>query len=190
MNRLATIALLLLAIALPARALSPVTVETIWTQKTFSISTTGVTSATFDIGGFGAQGFNKPGGTYTANGTDGTTYGAPLSVTTNTVNVVGFSWSALSIGGDASLKISQTIKMPTPLGSANASSFSFNNPSPMANNFSVPLISTSSAIGLPNNVAFGSTFWAQTANPVFAFTGLTASATLYLTVEYGIPRVQ
>lgn len=176
-------------LALPSFA-QPITLETKWTQKTFSISTTGVTSLTIDVAGFGAAGYNLPGTTRTLNGVDGTVYGATVTATTADVNIVGFSWSGLAIGGSASMRISQTVKTPPARGSANASSAAFNSPFPGANNFSVPLISTSSAIVFPNSVSVSEKFSAQTTNPVFTFTGLTSAATLYFSLDYGVPKVQ
>lgn len=185
-----------LLLAPRASALAPVSIETAWNHKTFSISTTGVTSATFDIGGFGSNGYARPGDTYTQNGVDGTTLGAAVNVTTNTTNVVGFNWSALPVGGGASLQISQTIKTPPlnpPFRFGVQSSTvipTFNSPAPMANSFIVPLISTSSTITIRDGVSVSDTFTAQVANPRFIFTGLTAAATLYFSASYGIPRVQ
>lgn len=196
MKLTAALAALILAFSSTSKATDPVSIETKWNVKTFSISTTGVTSATFDIGGFNAQGYAILGGTYTANGVDGTTLGTILAITTNTVNVVGFSWSALPIGGLANLQISQTIKVPPPhpgyiYGVASSTNIpKFNSPAPMANAFVTPLISTSSTIVIPNSVPLSASFEAETTNPRFIFTGLTAAATLYFTTNYGIPRVQ
>ncbi len=192
----AAFALLLLACFMPARALAPVAIETNWNQKTFSISTTGVTSATFDIGGFGAQGYARLGDTYTANGVDGTTYGASLTVTTNTTNVVGFSWSALPVGGSAVLQISQTIKTPAPrpprgFGVQSSTVIpTFNSPAPMANSLTVPLISTSTTITIRDAVSVSETFTAVVKNPRFIWTNLTAAATLYFSASYLVPASQ
>lgn len=190
MTKLKTLcaAVALLACAMPAIA-QPVTLETRWTQKTFSISTTGVTSLTIDVAGYGAAGYNLLGTTRTLNGVDGTVYGATITATTADVNIVGFSWSGLALGGSASLRVSQTVKTPPARGSANASSAGFNSPFPGSNNFSVPLISTSTAIILPDSVSVSQKFTAQTTNPVFVFTGLTAAATLHFTLDYGVPKV-
>ena len=190
-------AVLLLALAGgPAAALAPVGIETNWNQKTFSISTTGVTSATFDIGGFGSQGYARIGDTYTENGVDGTTLGNVVDVTTNTTNVVGFNWSALAVGGAGSLQISQTIKTPERRGAlgfgvqSSTAIPGFNSSFPGAYTLVVPLISTSSTISLRDSVSISDTFTAQTANPRFIFTNLTAAATLYFSTSYGTARAQ
>lgn len=200
MKRLTAGLLAFLALAglsnLSHAAADPVTVETKWVQKTFSISTTGVTSTSFDIGGFAAYGYAILGTTYTANGVDGTTLGAVLTVDTNTVNVVGLSYSALPLGGSASLKIAQTVKTPpphAPFGFGVQSSTVItagNSPFPGAYNFVAPVISTSAAIVIPNSSPWSDTFQAQTSNPIFYFTGLTSGATLFFTVDYAVPRPQ
>ncbi len=204
MNRLkaATLALLFVACAPRAHANSdPVTVETKWNEKTVSITTTGVTSLTFDVGGFGAAGYAILGGSYTANGVDGTTYGSLLTITTMTYNVVGsdyvFYASATLSTTFPSLKIVQTLKTPVPngIGIRNSngvvfSSSAFNTPYPAANFFTAPVISTSTTITEPNGVLVQHTFRAKVANPIFLLTGLTSSATYMLTVDYLIPALQ
>ena len=198
MNRIkiATYVIAFLACSMPVAALAPVTIETAWNHKTFSISTTGVTSATFDIGGFGSQGYARSGDTYTENGVDGTTLGTVVSVTTNTTNVVGFSWSALTVGGAGSLQISQTIKTPERRGSlgfgiqSSTSIPSFTSPFPGAYTLTAPQISTSSTISLRDSVSVSDTFTAQVSNPRFIFTSLTAAATLYFSTSFGSPRAQ
>lgn len=190
MNRLAVLVSLLVSIGvIPARAIAPVSIETNWNVKTFSISTTGVTSATFDIGGFGADGYAIQGHSYRANGVDGTTLGAVSTVSSNTTNVVGFSYSALPIGGGANLQIAQTIRTSPPAGLVSQST-NFNSQFPGAAYFTVPLISTSSVIATPASVPIADVFPAVVTNPIFYFTGLTSAATLYFSVDYGIPRQQ
>lgn len=194
MTRLLLALLLLPSVALAAA--DPVTVETKWVQKTFSISTTGVTSLTIDIGGFGSVGYAKPGSTYRANGVDGTTYGLVTNVTTNTTNVIGASYSVLPIGSSVAFTIAQTLRTPPPLSASQGGVFystkvtAGNSPFPGAYNFSVPQISTSSSITVPNSVPWTDSFQAQTENPVFAFPTLTPSATLYFSCDYFVPRPQ
>ncbi len=191
MNRLKLAAIMLLAFASKSYAAAdPVSIETKWNVKTFSISTTGVTSATFDIGGFGAAGYAILGGTQVANGVDGTTYGTNVTITTNTVNVIGFSYSALPLGGSASLQIAQTIRTPAPAGTNQKNPNGFNTNFPGAAYFTTPQISTSSAISIPNSVPMSDTFTAEVKNPVFIFSGLTSAATLYFSVDYGVPGAQ
>lgn len=200
MNRLkmALATLLALSFSTLARAAAdPVSIEVKWQVKTFSISTTGVTSAIFDIGGFGAAGAAILGNTAKFNGVDSTTYGANSVVTSTWTNIVGFGYSILPIGGNANFTISQTLKMPSPNGTGifgntgNVfSSSTYNTPYPASNFFTVPVISTSSTITVPNGVPFGDSFTAQVANPVFNFSGLTAAATLYFSFDYGVPRAQ
>lgn len=189
MNRLAAL-ILLASLSLPARAIAPVSIETNWNVKTFAISTTGVTSVTFDIGGFGGFGRAVAGSSATFNGVDGTTYGQSTVVTSTWTNIVGFSYSALPIGGSANLQVAQTIKTPPATGTNITNSSGFNSQVPGAAYFTVPLISTSATIPIPNSVPYGAAFKAVATNPVFVFTGLTSAATLYFTVDYGIPRVQ
>lgn len=192
------LALLLLVLAPLARAGSdPVTVETKWVTKTFSISTTGVTAATFDLGGFGAQGYAVPGGTYVQNGVDGTTYGAVVSISSATKNVVGFNYAALASGGSASLQIVQTLKTPPPLGSGVhsnggagfVSTAAYTSQYPASYLITAPLISTSSVITAPNNIAVSDTFQAVVTNPIYVFTGLTSAATLYFSADYGLAPI-
>lgn len=202
MNRLKAAAaaafVLVLACSLPARASGDqVTMETKWNQKTFSISTTGVTSATFDIGGFGAQGYKLVGSSYTQNGVDGTTYGAVAVAVSSTPNVVGSNYLAYSTNS-FSLQISQTVKTPAPLGlgvhgngnTTVTSTSTFNSPYPTANFFTVPVISTSAVINVPASVLWTDSFRANTVNPIFRLTSLNTGATYYLTVDYLVPEIQ
>ena len=191
MKRLKTIAAgLLFALVGLRAAAQPITLETKWNQKTFSISTTGVTSLTIDVAGYGSAGYNLLGAVRTLNGLDGTVYGSTAATTTSDVNVTGFSWAALAQGADGTMQMTQTIKTPPARGSANASSSAFNSPFPDANNFSVPLISTSSTQRLPSGVGLSDRFSAQVTNPIFYFTNLTSAATLHFTLIYGVPKVQ
>jgi hypothetical protein len=199
MNRIA-VALAVLLLSSFARAQQVLTVESKWNEKTFSKTVTGVTSATFDIGGFGSAGGMVLGNTGTANGVDGTTYGATSIITSTWTNVVGFDYvfyaSATLSTTFPSLQIAQTLKMPTPAGvgfnngNQNVrSTTTYNTPYPSSYFFTVPLISTSSVITEPNGVLVQHSFRAQVQNPVFILTGLTASATYMLTVDYGVsPR--
>ncbi len=198
MKRLVTAvaAALLLSRAVPALALADaVTVETKWNEKTVSVTTTGVTSLTLDVGGFGAAGGMVVGNTATTNGTDGTTQGASSVVTSTWTNVVGFDYSFLALGSTATLKIAQTIKMPVPLGvgirgpnQTIRSTSTYTVPYPASYLFTVPLISTSTAIVEPVGVLVTHSFRAQVQNPVFILTNLTASGTYTLTVNYGLPH--
>ncbi len=199
MNRIKTaaLALLLLAPALAHAAADPVSIETKWTVKTFSISTTGVTAATFDLGGFGGAGGMVLGNAATFNGVDGTTYGNATVVTSTWTNVVGFGYAVLPVGGNASFTIGQTLKMPVPngLGLRNSNgvvfaSSTYNTPYPAANLFTTPAFSTSAVITVPNGAPFSDAFTAQVQNPVYTFTGLTTAATLYFSADYGVPRAQ
>lgn len=193
MTKIFAVAALLLTLAQPARAAAdPVTVETKWQVKTFAISTTGVTSLTIDLGGFGAVGYAVLGQQMRANGVDGTTYGSASVITSTATNVVGFAYSVLPLGGSASLQVSQTLKTP-PGGAVRVSSgtsLGYNSPYPAANAFSVAVLSTSAVITIPNGVPYDGKFQAQTMNPRLIFTGLTAAATLFVTADFGTPRLQ
>jgi hypothetical protein len=196
MKRLILGLLALLAISGRASALDPKTIETDWNQKTFSISTSGVTSATFDIGGFGANGFAILGSSYTQNGVDGTTYGATAVVSSTTKNVVGFDYIAFS-SNSFSMQISQTLRTPVnpvpSCSSAAVPSGTFWAQSSMPSSYcnSAPVISTSSVINFPpsQTIPLYVEFRAVTSNPIFRLTNITAGSTVYLTVDYGIPRV-
>ena len=197
MNRLksAALAALLLAVAPLARALNLVSIETDYNQNTVSITTVGVTSFTLDVGGFGTAGYAVLGSSYITNGTDGTTAGATVLITTNTKNVVGFSYSFLPQGAAGTLQYSQTVKFPAPKGTGalngNGGSVSpQNTPYPSANFFTAPVISTSTLIVVPSLTPWSDSFWAKTTNPIFYATSLTASATYTLTVSFGIPERQ
>ena len=200
MNRI-TAALAVLLLSSFSRAQQVLTVESKWNEKTVSITTTGVTSAIFDIGGFGGAGGMILGNTGSANGVDGTTYGATSVITSTWTNVVGFDYvfyaSATLSTTFPNIKIAQTIKMPTPSGvgfngwNQNVrSTTSYSTPYPVSYFFTAPVISTSSAITVPNGVLFPHTFRAQVQNPVFILSGLTSSATYMLTVDYGVPHLQ
>lgn len=185
-----------------ARALAydaPVTVETKWVSKTFAISTSAFSATTLDIGGFGAAGHAVLGNNYTQNGVDGTTLGASVAVTTNTVDVIGLSWKAYIVSGattTARLQITQTTKTPVPSGHFQGGVFystnttNGNSPFPGAYTTTAPTISTSSYITIPSGVLWQDTFQAQTQNPIFHFDNLNTSATLYFTVDYAVPRPQ
>jgi hypothetical protein len=204
MNRLQTaLALLLLAFAPLARAINPVSLETDWNLNLFSISTVGVSALTADVGGFGAAGYAVVGNKYLANGTNGTTYGASLTVSTATPNVVGFSYSALVVGGTASMQVTQTLNTPAKaVGSASTTTGpypnptgtgtfgTFTTPNPVEWTFTAPVISTSSVIPLPSGVSFSGTFEAVVSNPIFYFTNLTAGATLYITSDFGTRKLK
>ena len=186
------VAALLIAPRLAMAAADPVSLEVKWNVKTMAISTTGVTSFTLDPGGFGSAGYAVVGGTQVQNGVDGTTLGNQVAITTMTQNVVGFSYTVLPVGGIAQLQWTQTIKTPPPsaVKLSSPSAMGYNNPSPWMNYFSVPQISTSSIITVPSGTAFIGNFEAQVSNPIFYFTGLTASGTTYVTIDYGVPRSQ
>ncbi len=195
----ATLAILLSVCASIARAQQVLTVESKWNEKTVQLSTTGVTATTFDIGGFGAAGGMVLGNTARFNGADGTTYGIASVVTSTWTNVVGFDYvfyaSATLSTTFPSLQIAQTLKMPVPKGvgfnvpnSAVTSTTAYNTPYPSSYFFTVPLISTSSAITEPNGVLVTQSFRAQVQNPVFILSGLSSSATYFLTVSYGVPH--
>lgn len=204
MNRILMIAALLLGSVMSARAAAdPVSVEVKWNEKTVSITTTGVTSATFDIGGFGAYGAAFLGNPAKFNGVDGSTYGQATVVTSTWSNVTAFGYvfyaSATLSANFPSLQIAQTIKMPTPNGyglrqpsnmSGYTSTSTYNSPYPTANFFTAPVTSTSTTITEPNGVLVTHHFRAQVTNPIFYMTGLTSSATYMLTVDYGVPRAQ
>lgn len=205
MNKLkqAVAALLLLVCVPMARANSdPVTLETHWNEKTVSIAYVGVTTFTFDVGGFGPAGFAINGGTQVLNGVDGTVYGSTVPIVLNSSttapaqNVVGFDYSFLAIGSTCTLKIAQTLKTPPPIGigirSGNTGSITnYNSPYPAANfALTAPVISTSSAILMPSNVLYTHTFRAKVTNPIFIGAGLTPGTTYLLTVDYGVPNIQ
>jgi hypothetical protein len=191
MNRLTvTLAALLLACASLARAGSdPVTIETKWNEKTVSYTTTSVTAATFDPGGFGASGFAIIGGKYITNGVDGTTAGASVTITTATKNIIASDYWFNATGSTASLQIAQTVKTPPPAGSNVKTTSGFNTNAPTVNFFSAPVISTSSAIIFPTGTTIQS-FRAQVANPVYILSGLMPSATYTLTLNYLVPAAQ
>jgi len=190
MNRIKmAVAALILACAIPSFS-QPVTLESKWNEKTVHLTTTSVTSATFDPAGFGAAGGMILGNTAHFNGTDGTTLNGASVVSSTWTNIIAFDYSILAIGGTATMRIAQTIKMPMPRGSTNASSALFNSPFPGANNFSVPVISTSPAITIPASAQQNHTFRAQVMNPVFLLTNLSAAATYHLTITIGVPRLQ
>lgn len=184
---------LLSILCIPRISAQPVTLETKWTEKTFAIAFTGVSSGTLDIGGFGSWGRAVLGKTYTLNGVDGTTFGASATVSTNTTNVIAFDYTVLAAGGTVSLQYAQTVKTPPP-GAVNALTLAtviaYNSPAPTANAFTVPLISTSSLMSFPSSTPYSEKFSAEVSNPVFYFTNLSAGATLYFTSNYGVPRVQ
>ncbi len=189
MNRTTmALAAFLFVCAPSARASAPVSIETNWNEKTVAIATTGVTSLTFDVGGFGASGGAVLYRAATFNGVDGTTYGAATVVTSTWTNVTAFDYTIFALGSTATLKIAQLIKMPAPLGTSNPSSYT--SPRPLDNSFSVPLISTSAAITIPVGVQHTHVFRAKVTNPVFILTNLSAAATYFLTVNYGVPNIQ
>lgn len=185
----AAAAVLLLSRAIPAfAAADPSTMEVKWIEKTVSITTTGVTSFTFDPGGYGAAGFAVVGGTKVSNGTDGTTQGSTVAVVAADRNVVGFDWSFLAQGSTATLKIAQTTATPAPRGLTAQNRSSFDNPFPASYYLTAPSISTSSAIMLPAGVQYYHAFRAQVTNPVFILSSLTAASTYTLTVNVGYPK--
>ena len=187
MNRLAA-ALAIMLVSSFAHALAPVSVETDWNEKTVSLTTTGVSAATVDVGGFGSSGFAVLGGSYTANGVDGVAAGTVLTVSSATKNAIGFDYWFYSAASSATLKIAQTLKTPTNPVPANTASY--NTPAPSQYYFNVPVISTSTAITLPSATIVSHTFRALVSNPIFYLSGLSPSATYTLTVDYGVPHLQ
>lgn len=200
-NRLLTAALaalLLTAGGLRASAQQVVTVETKWNEKTVSMTTTSVTSAILDVMGFGAAGGGLLGNTYVQNGTDGTTAGTTSTIVSTTpINGVLFDYSFYAQGSTGTLKIAQTIKMPVPLGvgirngnGVLTSTSTFSKPYPVSYIFTVPVISTSSAIIEPSGTVVTASMRAQVQNPVFLLSNLSTSATYTLTLNYGVPYQQ
>ena len=184
-----------------ARALGPVTIETQWNEKTASISTSGVTSFTFDVGGFGGYGYAIVNATYTQNGVDGTTWGSTATVSTTTANVLLSSYSLYPIGGGGTYTISQTLKTPpkSPVlyanisgvnGVNNTNTFLATSNFPSAVFFVSPQISTSSTINIISGTPYSHDARGKITNPVFTFSGLTAAATYYLSVDFLLPAIQ
>ena len=198
MTRAKTLLGLLLLLSTHARALAPVHLETIWNEKQLYISTTGVTSVTIDVGGFGAAGAAIPGNTWKRNGVDSSTFGKIEVVTSTAPNVVLFDFTAYSSTGAFSLQMAQTIKMPAPVGlgvNANpnttiTSTSTYSTPYPASYLFTQPVISTSSLTSWPQAVALTQDFKAAVANPILYVTNLSASSTFYLSLKYGVPRTQ
>ncbi len=197
----ALLSILLAAIAAPvffpartaSAAADPVTIETKWNVKTFARLETGTSSGTWDVGGFGAQAYAIIGNTYTQNGVDGTTYGASATVSSNTPNTVGFSYTILPTGSSVTFRIIQTLKTPPPAGvtvRVSSAPLGFNSPAPMAYAFSAPLVSTSSVITVLAGVPFSDTWPAQVSNPVFLWSSLAPGGTVLFTLDYGVPRIQ
>ncbi len=187
---IALYALMACILAAPAHASAdPTTLEVKWIEKQVQLTTTSVTSATFDIGGFGAVGgtIYPSTTTGTSNGSDGTTINSQSIVTSTWTNVVAFDYSLITVGSTATLKIAQTVRMPPPRGSVNGSPLAFNSPYPANYYINAPVISTSSAINIPINTQYVHQFRAQVTNPVFILSNLSAAATYFLTVSYGVP---
>jgi hypothetical protein len=162
MKRLKTILAVAAALAsfgtTRALAATPITLESDWTWDMFYTSHTGVTSATDDIAGLGG------------------------GVSSTTGNIIGFSWSVLSVGANSSF----TVSYPTRTYAAGAvSANGFNNPSPWGLAGAAPAVSTTQVVGVIASFPLAGNFETATMNPVFTWSGLSASATTYLWVTFG-----
>ncbi len=190
---IAALALLLLPRVLAFAGADPVSIETKWTEKSIFISTSGVTSLTVDVGGFGSAGFAILGKTYKRNGVDGSTWGNSEVVVSTTTNVTLFDYVAYDTN-TFNIQMAQTVKTPVPAGAyainIATSIPSFTTPSPWSNNFLVPVISTSAVMSWPGSVALTQGIKSVVNNPVFYITNLNAGSTFYLLVNFGVPRIQ
>jgi hypothetical protein len=130
-------------------------------------SQTGVTSYTADPAGIGS-------------------IGAFIAGSTNT-DLFGYTYSILSVGANATYTLSQTTKT---WSAAAADPSTFNNPSPLGlySGNRAPSISTSVAVVAVSGVADNGEFRALTRNPVFTFSNLSTSATLYIKVDGWIQK--
>jgi len=185
MKRILMLALLMLTAGMVWAAPSPVTLEVGWNYGFFYKKCTGVTSCVADL-------------TAASPVNNFTGLGAGVSI--SSLNVVGFSWSILSVGADSTFTISQLIQAAPPANANPAGGTNYNGPSSSFNDSGHQAIwpaagagntiSTTTAITAVSGIPLNGQFQAQVANPYFTFTGLTAAATTYVWGEIGIKKVQ
>lgn len=155
------VSVMLVSLGMPVRAAAPITIESDWTWDLFYTSHTGVTSATDDIAQLNGLG---------------------VSTTPYNKNVVGFSWSVLSVGADSHFTVSYPTKT---FSAATGSVAGFNNPSPFGLAGGAPIISTTTRISVIAGYPLSGNFETMTMNPVFTWSNLSAAATTYVWISIG-----